>query len=122
MKWFGVGPFALADWVATWEHGFSEHGVVDYNVHQKGKFCSLFRGETGLRFHEIVKFDWGHLVFLEKGSYAYQKMFGTGTVTASFIGIPGSTGTYTTLSGAQNLGVVEFSVSLMPLAQKHASR
>jgi uncharacterized protein with beta-barrel porin domain len=116
VKWFGVGPFALADWVATWEHGFSEHGAFGFDVHQKGKFCSLLRAETGLRFHEIVKFGWGHLVFIEKGSYTYQKMFGTGTVTASFVGNPGSH-TFSTLKGAQNLGVVEFSISLMPLAR-----
>jgi uncharacterized protein with beta-barrel porin domain len=117
VKWFGVAPFVLADWVANWEHGFSEHGVVGLNMRQKGKFCSLFRGETGLRFHEIVKFGWGDLVFVEKGSYAYQKMFRTGTVTASFIGFPG-TATYTTLTGAQNLGVVEFSIFLKPVNRK----
>ncbi len=110
---FGVNPFALADWVASWEHGFREHGANGLNMHQNGKFCSLLRGETGLRFHETLKYGWGNLVFEEKGSYAYQKMFHTGNVTALLVGSPGSF-TVTTLTTAQNLGVVEFSVLFRP--------
>ena len=113
VKWFGLEPFLLADWVGNWEHGFSEHGVPGLNTNVKGKFCSLLRAESGIRFHEVVKYHWGELVFQEKGSYAYQKMFNTGRVMASFIGLPG-TYTYTTLTSAQNLGVVEFSVFLKP--------
>ncbi len=113
VKWFGLEPFLLADWVANWEHAFSEHGEPGLNLHVRGKFCSLLRTETGLRFHEIVKFNWGDLVFQEKGSYAYQKMFHTGTLTSSLIGLPG-TFSFTTLTGAQNLGVIEFSVFLKP--------
>lgn len=113
MNWFGVGPFLLADWVANWEHSFSEHGAQPLNIHQKGRFCSLLRGETGLRLHEIVSCSWGNLVFQEKGSYAYQKMFNTGRITALLIGSPGSF-TVNTLTGAQNLGVVEFSMLFKP--------
>ncbi len=110
---FGVRPFLLADWVPTWEHSFSEHGADGLNAHQKGKFCSLFRGETGLRFQEVLVYDCGILVFQEKGSYAYQKMFHTGTVTAFLVGAPGSF-TVSTLVDAQNLGVAEFSVLFKP--------
>ena len=76
---------------------------------QKGRFCSLFRGETGLRFHQISEQDWGNLVFREKASYAYQKAFKTGNITAFLVGSPG-TFTVSTLSGAQNLGVAELSM------------
>jgi len=76
---------------------------------QKNRFCSLLRCETGLRLHEIVNFDWGRLVFREKGSYTYQKAFHTGRLSAFLIGSPGSF-TVTTLTGAQNLGVFEFSM------------
>jgi outer membrane autotransporter protein len=116
-QWFGVGPFLLADWVANWEDDFSEHGAGPLNMRVKGRFCSLFRGETGVRLHETIKYSWGDLVFQEKASYAYQKMFGTGTITASFIGAPTSV-TFLTLGTAQNLGVAEFSVLFKPLNRK----
>jgi hypothetical protein len=76
---------------------------------QNGRFCSLVRGETGLRIHEVAQRSWGKLVLREKVSYAYQKAFHTGSITAFLLGSPGSF-TVTTLSGAQNLGVAEFSM------------
>ncbi len=116
-QWFGVGPFILADWVANWEHGFKEHGGGLLNMQINGRFCSLLRGETGLRFHETVSCSWGDVVFQQKGSYAYQKMFGTGTITSSFVGAS-STFTVNTLIYAQNLGVFEFSVLFKPIDHK----
>lgn len=109
VKWFGVEPFVMGDWVANWEHGFKEHGAPGYNMEQNGRFCSFFRGESGLRFHEIAQFNWGRLIFREKGSYVYQKAFNTGRITASLIGSGGSF-TVDTLTSAQNLGVAEFSM------------
>ena len=109
MDWFGIEPFSMNDWVANWEDGFSEHGAPGLEMSQKERFCSLFRTETGLRLHEITTFSWGQLILREKGSYAYQKMFHTGQITALLIGSPGSF-TVSTLTGAQNLGVGEFSM------------
>jgi uncharacterized protein with beta-barrel porin domain len=109
VKWFGVEPFVMGDWVANWEHGFKEHGAGSLNMGQKGRFCSFLRSEAGLRLHEVAKFSWGELVFREKGSYVYQKAFHTGQLTSFLIGSPGSF-TVTTLTSAQNLGVVEFSM------------
>jgi uncharacterized protein with beta-barrel porin domain len=108
-KWFGIEPFLMADWVANWEKGFKEHGAGSLDMGQKGRFCSLLRGETGVRFDEIVRFDWGQMVFREKVSYAYQKAFHTGSITGFLVGSPG-TFTVTTLTTAQNLGVGEFSM------------
>ncbi len=107
--WYGFEPFLMADWVANWEKGFKEHGAETLNMGQKGRFCSLFRGETGFRLNQIAKFDWGRIVFLEKLSYAYQKAFHTGTITTFIVGVPGSF-SVATLTGAQNLGVGEFSM------------
>ena len=53
---------------------------------------------------------WGRLVLREKGSYAYQKAFHTGVVNAFLVGSPESF-TISTLTGAQNLGVVEIGKS-----------
>ena len=84
-------------------------GAKSLNMGQKSRFCSLIRAEGGLRFHEIAQFDWGKLVFREKASYAYQKAFHTGSITAFLVGSPG-TFTVSTLAAAQNLGVAEFSM------------
>jgi len=107
---FEMEPFAMGDWVGNWEHSFHEHGAGSLNMGQKGRFASFLRAESGLRFYEVIQFDSGdYLVFREKGSYAYQKAFNTGNITAFLIGSPG-TFTATTLTGAQNLGVFEFSL------------
>ena len=99
----------MADWAANWEGKFTEHGASLYNMSQKGRFCSLFRGESGLRFYENIVFSSGTLTFYQKGAYSYQKAFKTGEITAFLVGSPG-TFTVTTLTGAQNLGVVEVSM------------
>jgi uncharacterized protein with beta-barrel porin domain len=109
LNWFGIEPFLSGDWVANWEHSLREHGADSFNMGQKGRFCSQVRGETGIRFHEIVTLDWGLIVFREKASYAYQKTFHTGSLNTFLIGSPGSF-TVNTLTRAQNLGVVEFSM------------
>jgi len=116
-KVFGIDPFLMGDWVANWEHGFREHGASPLNAKQNGRFCSLFRGETGLRFYETVCIDWGQIIFEEKASYAYQKMIGTGVITAFLVGSPGAF-TVTTLASAQNLGVAEFSMLFHPNNRK----
>lgn len=110
---FGVVPFLMADWVANWEQSFQEHGAAGYNMYQEGKFCSLLRGEIGLRFNETATVSWGDLIFQQKGSYAFQQMFGTGTATAFLVGSPGQF-TVSTLTDTQNLGVFEFSMLFEP--------
>lgn len=107
-NWFGLEPFIMGDWVGNWEGSFFEHGAGDYNMGQKDRFCSFLRAESGLRFHQVIEFECGNrLVIREKGSYAYQKAFNTGRITAFLIGSPGSF-TVDTLTGSQNLGVFEF--------------
>lgn len=72
-------------------------------------FAHLFAVKPVFRLHEIIEFCWGRLVIREKGSYAYQKAFHTGHISAFLVGSPGSF-TVTTLTGAQNLGVCKFSM------------
>lgn len=108
--WFSVEPFMSGDWVGNWEKAFQEHGAGDLNMGQKGRFACLLRTEGGLRLHEMVCRESGSkLIFSEKGSYAYQKAFKTGQITAFLVGSPG-TFSVSTLTGAQNLAVLEFSV------------
>lgn len=109
LNWFGIEPFLSGDWVVNWEHGFREHGAGSFDIRQKGRFCSEVRAETGLRLYQIATCNWGRVVFREKTSYAYQKTFHTGSIRASLIGSPGSF-TVNSLTGAQNLGVIELSM------------
>jgi len=111
--WFGFEPFVMADLVNSWELSFNEHGAVSFNMGQKGRYACLVRGEAGFRLHEKIDFCWGQLVFLEKGSYAYRKTFGTGTITAFLVGSPG-TFTVETLTNGQSVGVGEFSLLFVP--------
>jgi autotransporter-like protein len=116
--WLCIEPFTVIDWVACWEQGFQEHGAGKLNMGQKGRFCSLLRNEWGLRFNETLSYEWGVLTFREKGSYAYQKAFHTGTLTAFLVGSPGSF-VVSTLTGAQNLGVVELESLFVPFNKKY---
>ena len=122
-SWFGIQPFAMADWVANWESAFQETGANNFaagslNMGQNGRFCSFLRAETGLRFQATIAVRGGTLILREKGSYAYQKMFNTGVVTAYLVGSPG-TFTVSTLTGAQNLGVFELSSLYIPQDSKY---
>jgi len=114
MNWLGLEPFVMADYVACWEHHARESGPTLLNFGQKGRYCSLVRGEAGLRIQEMLSYCWGTLTFMEKASYAYQKAFHTGKINAFLIGSPGSF-TVTTLTAAQNMGVGEIEVLIEPI-------
>lgn len=117
-NWFCVEPFDMIDWVACWENGFEEHGAGMLDMGQKDRFCSLLRNELGVRFVETLVYDWGAVAFREKGSYVYQKAFQTGVITAFLVGSAGSF-IVSTLTGAQNLGAVEFETLFTPSNKKY---
>jgi len=113
INWLCIEPFAMADYVSCWEDHAHETGAYPLNFGQKGKYCSLLRGEGGVRFEQILTYCWGTVTFVEKGSYAYQKAFHTGRINAFLIGYPGSF-TVTTLTTAQNMGVGELEILFAP--------
>jgi hypothetical protein len=82
-------------------------------MHQKGRYSSLLRIESGIRFEEVRAFECWTMTWMQKLSYAYQKTFHTGTINAFLIGSPNSF-TVSTLTGAQNLGVAEVEVLFDP--------
>ena len=116
--WFSIEPFDMIDWVASWERGFQEHGAGSLNMGQNGRFCSLLRNELGIRFNETLTYDWGTVTFREKGGYVYQKAFHTGAITAFLVGSAGSF-VVSTLTGAQNLGALEFESLFVPANKKY---
>lgn len=112
-------PFVSIDVVSSWENDLNEHGtdgLLDFG--QTGRWCGLLRTETGFHLREEMIYDWGAVVFFEKGSYVYQKCLQTGTLQAFLIGSPGFF-TVTTFTGAQNLGVVEAEVLFAPHKAKY---
>lgn len=112
-NWFTLEPFAMADWVATWEHGLREHKAIAFDVTQEGRFCSLLRSEAGLRFFQTLKNPRIQIVFLEKASYAYQKFFHTGNIEAEIIDIPQKF-SLQSFGTAQNLGIAEVKILFIP--------
>lgn len=117
-NWLRFEPFEMLDWVVSWERGFHEHGAGILNMGQDGRTCALVRNEVGIRFIEMISYEWGTLKFREKASYGYQKTFNTGTITSFLLGSSGSF-TVTTLSGAQNLGIAEFEALFTPENKKY---
>ena len=111
-------PFVMVDWVSTWEHGMHEKGTGALNFGQKGRWCSLIRAESGFRFDEMLTMCWGTMTVREKASYAYQKPFGVGSITAFLIGAPGSFNVASIIS-TQNLGIGELELLFNPRNQKY---
>src|SRR6185295_20035769 len=66
---FILEPFAMLDWANNWQNSFTEHGASGFNVHMDDHYSSFLRGEIGLRFYEMFKFEWGKFVLEEKASY-----------------------------------------------------
>lgn len=108
----GIAPFLFVDWIANFEKKLQEHGAGSLNMGQKSRFCSLLQAEAGIRFHEILEWENGKVIFREKVAYSYQQAFGTGSITAFLLNSPGDF-TVTTLSKPQNLGVIELSMLLL---------
>lgn len=108
-----ITPFLATDFVSCWEKGASESGASLLNMHQKSRYSSLLRSETGLRLEEIFSYESGDLSLIQQASYGYQKAFHTGTLQAFLIGSP-NTFTVTTLSHGQNLGIAELKIVFSP--------
>ncbi|MEN9343456.1 MAG: hypothetical protein RLZZ453_243 [Chlamydiota bacterium] len=114
--WRGIEPFFLGDWIVDWEAGFQEKGAGIYDMGQKRRFCSLVRGEIGLRLEQAVIFNAGHLCFTEKGSYACHKPLNIGRITTFFVGSSDEF-VLKAFRGVQSLGIVELSISFLPKAK-----
>jgi hypothetical protein len=103
--WFSLEPFAMCDWVSSWQHRFRETGH-GFNFGVKGQYSGMIRTELGLRFYETIACRWGQIIIQEKTSYVNKEPFHVGTVNAFLVGAPGSF-TVETLTASQNLGLVE---------------
>ncbi len=103
----------MADWANAWQYDYTEKGDSPFNVHQDSHYGSLLRAEGGVRFSETFFFRTWNLIFQEKGSYVNIQSFKAGTMEAFLVGSPGSF-TVQTLTNAQNLGLVQLSMTAAP--------
>ncbi|MBM3198164.1 MAG: autotransporter domain-containing protein [Chlamydiae bacterium] len=111
-NWGKMIPFTSADLAITWQRSYSEHGASPFNAHQQANNSSMVRSETGLKFFEQWHYSWGCLFLREKLSYVFEKPYGTGTVQASFVGMPGNF-TVTAVNQNLNLGAVGMDVGVI---------
>ncbi len=110
MNWGTIAPFTSADWAISWQRGYQEWGAAPFNAKQKANNSSMVRSETGLRFSENWEKDWGAFLLKEKLSYVFEKPYGTGVVTSSFAGTPGS---FTVTAVNQNLNLGAFGLNFL---------
>lgn len=97
-----ITPFTSLDWPISWQRAYTEHGAGNFATSQKANTSSLLRSETGLKVSEAWDFSWGTFLLREKCAYIFEKPFRTGTVVASFVGVPGD---FTVVAVQQNLNL-----------------
>jgi hypothetical protein len=112
--WLLADPFVMLDWANNWQSSIEETGPLGLNLVMQDDYNSLLRTEVGLRLSETATFDWGNIVFLEKGSYVNKAPFGSTTSQAIFVGGISSFGVETFSNRIQNLGVVQVSATAQP--------
>jgi uncharacterized protein with beta-barrel porin domain len=105
--WWSVIPFTSADWAITWQRGYHEHGASFFNARSKAKNNSMLRSETGVKLCVKWETNWGAFFLREKIAYVYETLFGTGSVTTAFAGVPNS---FTVTALEKNLNLADFAI------------
>ncbi len=95
-------PFINIDWAVNFENKFQESQGASLNMQRKFHTSSMLRTEVGLGAYQTWKAGKGLIVLKEKLAYLNQIPFGTGKVSASIVGQPGSFGVET-LTAVENL-------------------
>lgn len=111
---FSIEPFAMFDWVNSWQHHFKEKGSSSLNLVMDNHYGSLLRSEVGLRFYEELRCNAGKLLFKEKLSYVNQAPFHFDPVKTAFVGSASSFSIAIGNSKVQNLFGIEFQTLFSP--------
>ena len=85
-----IEPFAMADWVINYQHGYTEQGASPLNMKIQGSTSSMLRFETGLSCYQMWEGDSGVFVMREIGSYVYKRPYSVGKMTAAIVGAEGT--------------------------------
>ncbi len=83
---------------------------MDFPSLKRQNASSFLRSETGIKLCEAWDYSWGAFLLKEKAAYIFEQPFHTGTVVASFVGVPGDF-TVTTFQESLNLGGVGLGAS-----------
>lgn len=111
---WAISPFAMFDWVNSWQNSYREKGSGPFNAAQSSHHSSFLRSEIGLRFYELWGFCSWRFSLEEAVSYVNKKPFEVGTMNAFLVGSPGNF-TMITLSGTENLAAAELSATFEPV-------
>lgn len=96
-------PFAQADCAISWQQSYREHGAGAFDMRQDSRTSEFLRGEGGFRLYQFRETGWGAWLIMEKFSYVYKKMFGTGRIATAIVGTD-ALFSVESFRGAQNLG------------------
>lgn len=114
LKWWLIEPFAMVDWVNNWQHGYKEKGASGLNLVIEGQYNSLLRSEAGLRFYEVLNYEWGRILLEEKGSYINRAPFHFNPTTTFFVASPSTFTVETGTNQMQNLVGAQLNAAFVP--------
>jgi hypothetical protein len=111
---FLIEPFFGLEWVNSWQKHFTETGKSGMNLKIRDQYYSLLQSEVGVRFHEKLVYEWGHICIDEKISYVNQAPFHLNSITTSFVGSASSFPIATSNNKIENLGALGLMTSFNP--------
>ena len=89
-SWGYVEPYALFDFIWSWEHAYTENQAAPLNLHAKARDSSLMRSEVGVTLYQEWKWDEGVMIEInETLAYVNRLPMKKGKYTASFFPLPG---------------------------------
>ncbi len=109
-----IEPFFGLEWVNSWQKHFTETGKSGFNLKIRDQYYSLLQSEVGVRFHEKLVYEWGHICIDEKISYVNQAPFHLNSITTSFVGAASSFPIATASNKIENLGALGLMTSFNP--------
>ena len=117
--WIMLSPFVMFDFANNWQGKIRETGKSGLNIRIGRAYTSMLRTEVGLKIYETLKFNWGNVVFEQKGSYANKKPFHTSSKSAHFAGSPATFDVGLFPGKTQNLGIIQVSSQIIPCRNKY---
>ena len=111
---YSVEPFAMVDWVNSWQRQFSETGDAGLNIKVGSLYGSLLQSEVGVRFYEQFEYNWGNFKLEEKVSYVNQAPFNFTSATTSFVGSASTFPIAVASTTVQNLAAAQLMCSFFP--------
>ncbi|MCX6990617.1 MAG: autotransporter outer membrane beta-barrel domain-containing protein [Chlamydiae bacterium] len=117
-NWLSVDPFARADWVNTWQKGYTEKSPTGFDLSVPHQHSSLLRTEAGLYVEETLPIRSGQVILAQKASYINQLPFQNNVLSALFVGGGSPFSIASGTMSTQNLGGVEFQATFYPTSRK----